>query len=131
MRFCKLLVLNRAHDKSAVSFNVRVPVDVERYEAVAQHHKRRLLAQKIPVVIPHNQSRDVCEITGLTPTQIKDDYEFNKILRAGIVPIEILYDIEYTDGTINSLTTDSSSGPVPGNTYLVGGILGTYLGPAD
>ena len=96
MKIHKLLVFNRSDTKSTVSINIRVPVDEERYNHVAQHHKRRLIAQSIPVIIPVSQSRDLCEITGMSPTQIKADFEFNRAYKK-YNNLQILEEIEYED----------------------------------
>lgn len=92
----KLLVYNKSDTKGSLSFNIRVPVDEEHYNNIAQHHKRRLIAQTTPIVIPISQSRDLCELTGLSPSQIRQDFEFNKILKKSN-HLQVLEEIEYED----------------------------------
>lgn len=95
-KFQKFLIYNKSDAKGSISFNIRVAVDEEKYNHVAQHHKRRLTAQSIPIVIPVNQSRDLCELTGMTPSQIRQDFEFNRILKKTNT-IHIMEEIEYED----------------------------------
>lgn len=92
----KLLVYNKSDTKGAISFNIRVPVDEDHYNSIAQHHKKRLTAQTTPIVIPISQSRDLCELTGLSPSQIRQDFEFNRVLRK-TNNLQIMEEIEYED----------------------------------
>ena len=93
----EFVILNGGARKSNVSFNIHPPIDQGEYNRVAKHHKRKVLQTIIPVMILHNRSEDLCKLTGLSPEQIKEDEEFQKMFATGELTVLIDSSIPYVD----------------------------------